>query len=39
MSLETMKWVSVDYRLVLGKQQDRGEVRYLVGVVIGAGSR
>jgi hypothetical protein len=31
--------VGVDYRLVLGKQQDRGEVRYLVGVVIGAGGR
>jgi hypothetical protein len=28
-----------DYRLVLGKEQDRGEVRYLVGVIIGAGGR
>jgi hypothetical protein len=31
--------LGADYRLVLGKQQDRGEVRYLVGVVIAAGRR
>jgi hypothetical protein len=29
--------LGADYRLVLGRQQDRGEIRYLVGVVIGAG--
>jgi hypothetical protein len=31
--------LGADYRLVLGKQQDRGEVRYLVGIVIAAGRR
>jgi hypothetical protein len=31
--------IGADYRLVLGKDQDRGEVRYLVGVVIAAGGR
>jgi hypothetical protein len=31
--------LGADYRLVLGKDQDRGEVRYLVGVVIAAGGR
>ena len=31
--------LGADYRLVLGKQQDRGEVRYVVGLVMGAGAR
>jgi hypothetical protein len=31
--------LGADYRLVLGKDQDRGEVRYLVGVVVAAGGR
>jgi hypothetical protein len=31
--------VGVDYRLVLGDEQDRGEVRFHAGVVIAAGER